>query len=240
MFVKNKILLPIFLLFSLSASLKAGVILLTEPPQEVIHIIAELQKKAQAIINKINAHDSKKYFFDIPQYDQHISLAYITREELPLKAILEKAPTVHTILQNTGKHLKPIDLTPHLKDAKIVCYKGDQPNSYKGVPKKNYYYIVLELTDSSEFTFLTQSLYGNLKHLSFKELAPSGRAHLTIGKLFEEKDQIPYEITKTLTNGLAKDVQEMRNFIYDKMWVIGSFTLKGHDRKLLTFPLSQS
>ncbi len=225
--------LILMLIFCITMSnLFGGVIVLIEPPtvvQEFVHVVQEQVK--EIIDHENEAQKTKpghiKYLFDAPQYASHISLAYITDAQLTLKQLLEKQKYNIPALEKIAKETRAIDLTENLKAVEFTCFKGDRDkgNVYKGIPKKNFYYIVLRFPSSPALTHVAQSIQDSLGQFPYFDM------HLTIGKLYEDKDRDPQNMVHILKHRLSKQLQIV-SADAKKQWVVNSFTLKAHSGSL--------
>ncbi len=220
--------------------IQTGIYVLAELPKEVAGIIQEAQDVLSKKIAIINERDDGSYIFQNTQFSPHLSLAFVSQEELPIQEVKQKfVGLIEELQQIAGKH-GSINLSQNFADAAIDYWPGKFEVECAGSKKKNYLNVVLKASNNLAFANLAQDVSKALeeKH-NVKQRFPFS-THITLGRICDREDKPIDTITlqKQLENILIMDNTATKTSNQKLSITLTEFKLKGHDGSEEIFTLS--
>ena len=217
-----------FLLFSfLSLPMYAGVVLFAPVPP----VWDTILKQGQALIEeKLKEEQNLQHVFEPSLYVPHISLAYLSDEELTMDKLELQEKALDSELQEFAQTTRCIALD-NLKHTKINAWKGSKPATYQEKNYNNYAILVAKMEPSEQLTKAVEKLDTLLlKHPAFlkRKFLPFA-PHLTFGYLYAKDDSYPKAMVEKLTPLLQNLIDKAHT--QAQPFAIDSFTLSTHDKK---------
>lgn len=215
--IKKKVL---FSLLVMASCVQAGVYVLVELPKEIAQVIQEAQDTLSKNIAIINERDGTGYIFENTQFSPHLSLAFVSQEELSIQEVKQKfAGLIEQLQRIAGKH-NQIDLSKNFEDAVIDYWPGKFEVECGGSKKKNYVNVVLKASNNLAFVSLAQDVSKALEDkYSVKQRFPFS-THITIGRICDKNDN---PIDQSLKQKLEAIVISTDSILVEEL------KLKGHD-----------
>ncbi len=232
----------LFILIScLPAILVAGIAIIGDIPDSVHKLIEQKHQELFHSIQKINqAQEDQKYKFEAFGFSPHMTISYITQEELSLKEVYEREPKLKEMLLQVSGLFACIDLTENAQKSYPEFWKGKfECITLDGSTKKNYYNIVLKMLPSEKLTELADKLDIELKNYKLY----CGRrfpfsAHFSIGRIYAHDDSDVTEVVQKIKSKFEQKVQLSEDFSTEK-FILDSFKLSGHDKATDVFSLKK-
>ncbi|MEX0940829.1 MAG: hypothetical protein WDZ41_05710 [Candidatus Babeliales bacterium] len=209
----------------ITSSVNAGVYLLSETPEGFINVIKQNQAVISKELNHINNQaQNKNYLFQPAQFSPHLSLAFVSQDQINIEQTKEKYPRFIDELRNIAAQSKAIDITQSVDQMSIDYWQGKFEIEYDGVKKKNYLNVVLKLANNPELIKLANRIGDLLKEkYQIEQRFPFG-AHFTLGRICEQNDD---QSTTDLGKMLSNKEKLVDTFVGSIL--LDSFVLKGHD-----------
>jgi 2'-5' RNA ligase len=220
---------------------QAGVYVLVELPKVIIEKVQEAQQQMALKVKELNTQeDGTVYEFQSAQFAPHLSLAFVSQEELSVRDAQEKLPNITQELQGITYNHKTIDIGTHFKDAAIDYWPGKFEVECGESKKKNYMNVVLKASNNEGLLNLANDIRKVLKEKYNIEQRFPFSTHVTIGRVYERDDK---PLDDSLRQGLEKigaAVAAYQSSKYEKpvAIVVDTFKLKGHDGSEELFALS--
>lgn len=224
--IKQQLLLSLLVMVS---HIQTGVYVLAELPKEVAEVIQEVQDTIFNKIKIINEQDSSSYIFQNTQFSPHLSLAFVSQEELPIQEVKQKfAGLIEELQQITSKH-SSIDLSKNFADAAIDYWPGKFDVECDGSRKKNYLNVVLKASNNLAFANLAQDVSKTLEDkYNVKQRFPFS-THITIGRICDKND-FPIDASlKQKIEAIAISSERKTTASKSLSILIDEIKLKGHD-----------
>ncbi|MFA6066485.1 MAG: hypothetical protein WC707_04885 [Candidatus Babeliaceae bacterium] len=228
MYKKNLLFL---IIVTLNASItKTGVYILIAFPAAVTEIIDEKRNRIVKFIQEINCKKTSSYVFEATAFSPHLSLAFVSQEELSIDMVNKKFPELTSSLQKIAQEFKTISITDNVNNAQLEYWPGKFEIECGGLKKKNYVNVVLKTSDNATLTQLATRITGYLKDTYKIEQKFPFSAHITIGRICESHDAPVEELRQEL---LQQKVPTKTVGTLD----MSAFKIKGHDNSEEIFKL---
>ncbi len=216
--------------FALYLPTYPGVYLLINLPEEVQRIVNAEQEKLEQDIQKINAQQNSSYAFDAAKFSPHISLAFVSQEQLSVDQTKQKFAGLSDELTIIAQQFNPTDISNVFKHMSRAYWQGKFEVACGGSKKKNYINAILKATPNEPLAALSATITTMLQQkYDIKQAFPFS-IHLTLGRIYDINDQ-PINTTFDTKNIEQQDTAPL---------IVKAFTLKGHDGSEAIFNLSLS
>jgi 2'-5' RNA ligase len=224
--IKKQLLLS---LLAMVSHVQTGVYILAELPNEVTEIIQEAQDVLSKKIGMINERDNGNYIFQNAQFSPHLSLAFVSQEELPIQEVKQKfSGLIEELQQIAGKH-RSIDLSKNFADAAIDYWPGKFEVECGGSKKKNYLNVVLKASNNLAFANLAQDVSTTLEDkYNVKQRFPFS-THITIGRICDKNDSLIDLSLKQKLEAIVISTEKKATVPKPLSILIEELKLKGHD-----------
>lgn len=224
--IKKQVLLSLLVMASY---VQTGVYILAELPKEVAEVIQEAQDTLSKKIAIINERGNGNYIFQNTQFSPHLSLAFVSQEELPIQEVKQKfTGLIEELQQITGKH-SSIDLSKNFADAAIDYWPGKFEVECGGSKKKNYLNVVLKASNNLAFANLAQDVSKTLEDkYNVKQRFPFS-THITIGRICDKNDSAIDASLKQKIEAIAINAEKKTVVSKPLSILIEELKLKGHD-----------
>jgi hypothetical protein len=219
----------LLLLFVIASCVQAGVYVVADLPQEVAGVIQEAQEIFSKKIAALNAQENADYIFQNTHYSPHLSLAFVSQEELPIQEVKQTfANLVEELRLIAGKHTH-IDLSKNFEDAAIDYWPGKFEVDCGGSKKKNYLNVVLKATNNVAFANLAQDVSKTLEeNYNIKQKFPFS-THITIGRICDKNDNPIDASLKQKLEAIVLNADERAMNANKLSIMVEALKLKGHD-----------
>lgn len=224
--LKKQLLLSMFMMVS---CVKTGVYVLADLPQEVSEVIQEAQEVLSKKVAELNTQDRTEYIFQNTQFSPHLSLAFVSQEELPIQEVKQKfADLIQELQSIAGRHTN-IDLSKNFEEASIDYWPGKFEVECGGSKKQNYLNVVLKATNNLAFANLAQDVSKTLEgKYSVKQRFPFS-PHITIGRIYDKNDNPIDPLLKQKLEAAAVSAEKRATTSKQLSIMVKEFKLKGHD-----------
>ena len=224
--IKKQLLLSLLVIVS---HIQTGVYVLVDLPKEVTEVIQEAQDALCKKVAIVNEQEGAHYIFQNTQFSPHLSLAFVSQEELPIQEVKQKfAGLIEELQQITGKH-SSIDLSKNFADAAIDYWPGKFEVECGGSKKKNYLNVVLKASNNLAFANLAQDVSRTLEDkYNVKQRFPFS-THITIGRICDKNDSPIDASLKQKLESIAISTEKKAAVSKPLSILIEELKLKGHD-----------
>lgn len=188
---KKTYLISIVLLF-FAWLVQAGVVILAEVPDALKLLLVKAQEKVQEYVDQNNKQSQQQYLFEKNEYAHHLTLAYLTNQELNLQQLEDADPILGSSLMQLAAQTPPLLVTTHLNESGIMILPGKFERNFGGKTYKKYAILTLKINATAqlvEFIQLLDSLLAN-HPIALKRVFPFN-PHITIGYIYDTKDSDP-------------------------------------------------
>ena len=234
--IKKQALLSLLVL---TLRMEAGVYILADLPQGVAEIAQNAQDALVQDIVKLNAQNETAYLFQSAQFSPHLSLAFVSQEELSAQEAQKKFSGITQALQDIASKHAQINISNNFKDAAIDYWPGKFEVACGGSQKKNYVNVVLKASNNPELAKLVQNITTVLKEKYNIEQRFPFSTHVTIGRICDRHDKpIDATLKQKLEKISAGHVEKQSSKHKKNLIQLDEFKLKGHDGSEEKFVLS--
>jgi 2'-5' RNA ligase len=207
---------------SLIINIHSGVYVLINVPDEISDIVRENQQYMHNAVKEI----SQNLIFDPAQFSPHLSLAFVSQDDLPFEEIEKKYPELIKKLEEIAQTSSTIDITDNFKKATVAYWDGKFEVDCGGKKKKNYLNVVLKMDNNQKLSTLAQKISEKLKEQYKIEQRFPFSAHITLGRICNQDDKPLGEIKNSLPTQVK--IPEKMNAAL----ILGSIKLAGKSEKL--------
>jgi 2'-5' RNA ligase len=221
---------PLLLLLLMALHIQSGVYVLADLSKEVAEVIRAAQDVLSEKVAALNKQDKTDYIFQSTQYFPHLSLAFVSQEELPIQEVKQKFAGITEALKHIAENCTRIDISKNFEDTTIDYWPGKFEVVCGDSKKRNYLNVVLKASHNSALVNLAQAVGNMLQEKYNVQQRFPFSTHITIGRIYDRKDTPIDDIAlkQRLEDVSVIDTEEESSQHKDISIVIDEFKLKGH------------
>ena len=189
-----RILKIMLLVAGINSSVNPGVYVLLDTPfmKDAIERNQQVIKEAvaqdqTAIACRVAGQDGSYNFYE-GAFAPHLSLAFISQDELSVAQTEERFPELDAALSRIAEESGPIDLSDSIANASLEYWLGKFQVDCGGSKKSNYLNVVLKVKSNPALAGLVARVTQAIKETTGAEQRFPFSAHFTLGRICEAHD----------------------------------------------------